>query len=59
MLCHECAMSGSDAAAVGVCRFCFVGLCKRHLVDLFRDSPTAPQYACGHRPAEIGLAPIG
>lgn len=52
MLCHECVMGGSEAVAVGVCRFCFVGLCKRHLVELHRDAPSVPQYSCRHRPEE-------
>ncbi len=41
MICHECAREGLTAAAIGHCRFCFVGLCKDHLVASFRgdDGP--------------------
>ena len=42
-------------AAVGLCRFCFVGLCKPHLVELYRDPPSGPQSACRHRPGD-GIA---
>ena len=49
MLCHECARGGTSRPAVAHCRFCFVGLCKPHLVDLFR-SQLVPQYRCQHHP---------
>jgi len=52
MLCHECLMAGGREPAVGLCRFCLVGLCKPHLVELFRLAPSAPQYACRHTPSE-------
>ena len=52
MLCHECAAAATERPAVAVCRFCFVGLCKQHLVELFGARRTAPQYACTHRAAE-------
>ncbi len=55
MQCHECAMIGGRETAVGLCRYCFVGLCKSHLVELYRDPPSVPQYACRHRPGE-GIA---
>ena len=52
MICHECLMQGAPrTAATGVCRFCFVGLCKAHLVELYRDAPTVPQLTCRHAPA--------
>jgi hypothetical protein len=37
--------------ATALCRFCFVALCKAHLVELYRDLPTFPQYTCHHKPA--------
>ena len=55
MRCHECALIGGDATAVGLCKFCFVGLCKPHLVELYRDPAVVPQFACRHRPGEGGL----
>lgn len=50
MFCHECVMAGGREPAVGLCRFCFVALCKPHLVELFRRPPSVPQYACRHTP---------
>lgn len=52
MRCHECAVRGGDAAAVGLCKFCLVGLCKAHLVELYRDPVVVPQFACRHRPGD-------
>ena len=49
MICHECAREGLTAAAVSHCRFCFVGLCKDHLVAAFHGE-TVPQYGCDHHP---------
>lgn len=49
MFCHECLISGEDTPAVGLCRFCWVGLCKDHLVAAYR-STVQPQYACDHHP---------
>jgi hypothetical protein len=49
MQCHECARSGVIAAALGLCRFCFAGLCKDHLVAAVRTA-TVPAYGCDHRP---------
>ena len=58
MNCHECAMEGLETPAVAICRFCMVGLCKRHLVESFRTA-TAPQYACSHSPgAAARVAPV-
>lgn len=57
MVCHECLMSGRAAEwATALCKFCLVALCKTHLVELYRDPPTVPQYSCRHRPS---LAPGG
>ena len=42
MTCHECAKSARDESAVAVCKFCMVGLCKSHLVELHRRPPTQP-----------------
>jgi len=52
MLCHECAATGEREEAVALCKFCFVGLCKPHLVELFQHPPAIPQYACRHTPGE-------
>ncbi len=52
MQCHECAADGEHKIAIAICRFCYVGLCKSHLVMLYRQSATVPQYACRHRPAQ-------
>src|SRR6266852_5910901 len=58
VICHECLMAGQrDETATAMCRFCFVGLCKSHLVDLYRDPPTVPQYACRHTPARTPNQP--
>lgn len=51
MLCHECAAEATDRPAVAVCKFCFVGLCKEHLVEFFGET-TAPQFTCAHRAGE-------
>jgi hypothetical protein len=42
MNCHECAHDGIDRPAVGLCRFCYVGLCKDHLVSTPRCSRSTP-----------------
>jgi hypothetical protein len=51
MICHECVREGLTAAAISHCRFCFVGLCKDHLVASFRGG-TVPQYGCDHHPEQ-------
>lgn len=51
MLCHECIMKGEERPAVAICKFCQVGLCKEHLVALYREPATVPQYSCRHNPA--------
>jgi hypothetical protein len=55
MKCHECARIGIDRPAIGLCRFCFVGLCKAHVVASFH-SDVVPQYGCNHAP-ERAFAP--
>jgi hypothetical protein len=55
MNCHECARVNIERPAVGLCRFCFVGLCKAHLVAAFH-SDVIPQYGCHHDP-DRGFAP--
>ena len=49
MFCHECLISGVERSAVGLCRFCLVGLCKDHLVAAYH-STVQPQYTCDHHP---------
>jgi hypothetical protein len=44
-------MAGEEKQAVALCKFCSVGLCKEHLVMLYRQPLTVPQYSCGHNPA--------
>ena len=58
MICHECLMAGQRQGELcaGLCRFCFVALCKTHLIELYRDPPSFPQYTCRHSPAS-GPAP--
>ena len=52
MICHECLMNGrNQESATALCKFCLVALCKKHLLELYGDPPTVPQYACRHRPA--------
>jgi hypothetical protein len=52
MICHECLMKdASGTAAAGLCRFCFVALCKDHLVELYRNPHVVPQYTCHHSPS--------
>ncbi len=58
MLCHECLMNGKAQEAVAVCKFCFVGLCKEHLMLLYSDPPTMPQFACRHNPAGRPSRPL-
>jgi hypothetical protein len=57
MNCHECARVGIERPAVGVCRFCSVGLCKEHIVASFR-STVMPQYSCEHRPDREFAPPV-
>lgn len=49
MLCHECARRSEQKPAVGLCRFCLVGLCKDDLVAASRPL-VVPQYGCEHSP---------
>jgi Uncharacterized protein conserved in archaea (DUF2180) len=58
MLCHECLMNGKVRQAVGVCKFCYVGLCKEHLMALYSQPPTVPQYSCRHDPAGRPIRPL-
>ncbi len=51
MECHECLMLGRQHPAVAVCKFCGVGLCKAHLVELYREPGVVPQLSCHHTPA--------
>jgi hypothetical protein len=44
-------MNGKAKAAVALCKFCSVGLCKEHLMELYRRPVTVPQYTCHHDPA--------
>lgn len=48
MICHECVMRGAQRSAVALCQFCNVGLCKPHLVALYENPPSFPQYGCCH-----------
>ena len=57
MNCHECARAGIERPAVGVCRFCYVGLCKEHVVASFR-SAVMPQYSCEHHPDREFALPV-
>ncbi|MBI3966312.1 MAG: DUF2180 family protein [Chloroflexi bacterium] len=50
VFCHECAMDGRQEPAVALCRFCNIGLCKVHLVELYERPHAVPQYACHHTP---------
>jgi hypothetical protein len=51
VICHECLMAGAPReVSTGLCRFCFVALCKSHLIELYRDPPSFPQYTCRHLP---------
>ena len=58
MMCHECAMVRGLTPAVALCRFCLVGLCKPHLVDLYGRARSVPQYACHHRPGARPAGPL-
>jgi hypothetical protein len=59
VICHECLMTGQrEEMATAMCRFCFIGLCKAHLVELYRDPPTVPQYACRHTPSRTPTQPF-
>ena len=52
MICHECLMAGAPhEMSTGLCRFCFVALCKTHLLELYQNPPSFPQYTCRHSPA--------
>jgi len=59
MLCHECVMIGEERPAVALCKFCQVGLCKEHLVALYREPATVPQYSCRHNPAGLPRRALG
>ena len=48
MNCYECARSGEERPAVGLCRHCLVGLCLDHLRDALRPFPTGMQFGCWH-----------
>lgn len=58
MMCHECAMVGEERPAVALCKFCYVGLCKEHLMALYHEPRTVPQYSCRHDPAGRPNRPI-
>jgi hypothetical protein len=58
MLCHECAMAGEERLAVALCKFCYVGLCKEHLMALYQEPATVPQFSCRHNPAGHPNRPI-
>ena len=58
MLCHECLMSGKSEEAVGLCKFCLVGLCKEHLTALYNNPATVPQYGCRHNPTGRPSRPL-
>ena len=49
MYCHECAAKGVDRPALGVCRYCFVGLCKEHIIGSYQGR-IFPRFSCEHRP---------
>jgi hypothetical protein len=56
VICHECLMTGQhEEMATAMGRFCCIGLSKAHLVELYRDPPTVPQYACRHVPARTPI----
>lgn len=60
MICHECLMAGAPREmSTGLCRFCFVALCKAHLIELYRDPPSFPQYTCRHLPGSGPAEPSG
>jgi hypothetical protein len=60
VICHECLMAGAPREmSTGLCRFCFVALCKTHLIELYRDPPSFPQYTCRHSPASGPAQPSG
>jgi hypothetical protein len=44
-------MAGTHQIATALCRFCFIALCKEHLIELYREPPTFPQFTCRHAPA--------
>jgi hypothetical protein len=56
MNCHECARAGIERSAIGLCRFCSVGLCKDHLVASYVSS-VWPKYACDHDPDRAFAGP--
>ena len=57
MNCHECARVNIERPATGLCRFCFVGLCKVHMVASFY-SDVFPQYGCHHDPDREFASPL-
>ena len=60
VICHECLMAGQPREmSTGLCRYCFVALCKAHLIELYRDPPSFPQYTCRHLPASSPADPSG
>ncbi len=57
MRCHECAREGREQAAVAICHYCSVGLCKAHLVASYRTQ-VVPEYSCEHHPGRPFEAPV-
>lgn len=56
MRCYECARVGVEAVAVGLCRYCLIGLCLAHLADVTVPQYPVPKYTCHHRVATRGQA---
>jgi hypothetical protein len=56
MLCHECALTGSEIPAVALCRHCLVAFCMRHLADSTGQVDTNSYPASQHRSGAVNSA---
>jgi hypothetical protein len=57
MNCYQCAVSGHEAAALGICLNCGAGLCLDHLQEAqtYRNGGTV--FGCPHNPAAAAIRP--
>jgi hypothetical protein len=56
MLCHECALTGSETPAVALCRHCLVALCMRHHAESTGQVATDAQRLRQHRSGAVHSA---
>jgi hypothetical protein len=59
MNCYECAKTGRDHAAVGICKKCGAGLCVEHARDTASYRVAGTLYGCPHDFREPSEPPRG